>query len=688
MDEKQLLKLISPFIGGQDNVSRIEYHTDKFYVTVKDAGVVNLEALHTLEGIASAELNRSRIVLHLQGSTQKENLNMAKKRLNYNEVAKNIIANIGGKDNINGVRHCITRVRFKLKDESKANDEIVKNLEGVVSVVHGGGEYMVVIGDAVVDVYNAVCEQLGTALSSSASSSGTEKKGNPAMRVLNTVVSAVGPCLNLLCAGGILKGLLTILQMTGLILPGSGMDLLINASGDAIFYFLPVFLGMNLAKHLKGDPYLGAIIGAILCYPSINGVDLAILGHTFNATYTSSFLPVIAVTAAAVPLASWLKRIIPRSVSNFLAPVITLLIVIPFGFTIIGPIVSGVGNMVNTGITFLLNTVPLIAGIVFSATYQIMILFGIHSALTSFSFISLLEGNPDSVMAMGCLVCFAQIGVVLGMYFKTRDKNLKSVALPAFISGIFGITEPAIYGVTLPRIKMFVLSCIGAAVTGAIVMLTGVKMYTFTGLGVFSLLGMIDAEHTNILFPILAAVVPFVISFIIAFVLYKDDKDATAEVDGMVPETKETTTKPMGRFEIKAPLSGKIVPLTEVPDPTFSSGMLGSGFAVEPSEGKVYAPFDGVCTTIFETLHAMGLQSEAGIELLIHVGLETVSLNGKPFQAHIKSGEPIKKGQLLLEFDIDAIKAAGYTAITPVVVVNQDGSKEITVENDKIIVVV
>ena len=226
-----------------------------------------------------------------------------KKNLNYDEVAKNIIANIGGKENINSVRHCITRVRFRLKDEGKADDGIVKNLEGVLSVVHGGGEYMTVIGDAVEDVYDAVCVQLGMQDGAgSETEAEEEKKVNPAMRVLNMIVGAVLPCLNMICAGGIIKGLQTVLQMTGMIQSGSGLDLIISAMGDAIFFFLPVFLGMNLAKTLKGDGFLGALIGAILCYPTINGVNLELFGHTINATYTSSFLPVTAVTAVAIPL--------------------------------------------------------------------------------------------------------------------------------------------------------------------------------------------------------------------------------------------------------------------------------------------------------------------------------------------------------------------------------------------------
>lgn len=612
-----------------------------------------------------------------------EGIGMAKKKLDYGRVAENIIANIGGRENVAGVRHCITRVRFKLKDEGRADDDKVKNLEGVISVVHGGGEYMVVIGDAVADVYEAVCARLGTVTDSDASEE--KERVNPVMKVLNIVVGAVGPCLNFICAGGILKGLLTILEMSGLVLPGSGIDLLIHAAGDAIFFFLPIFLGMNLAKTLKGDSFLGAIIGAALCYPAINGADLVILGRIFNYTYTSSFLPVIAITAVAVPLSKLLKKHLPKAVSNFLTPAVTLLIVLPLGFIIIGPVVGMMGNLANTGITALMNSVPLVAGAVFGGLYQVMVLFGIHSALTSFSFMNLLEGHPDAIMAIGCMVSFAQIGVVLAMYLKSKDEDLKAIALPAFISGIFGVTEPAIYGVTLPRIKMFVLSCVGGAVCGAFVMFTNTLMYNFTGLGVFAVLGLISPESPNLPAAVLCAVVPFVASFAAAYLFYKDEK--RPETFGGRAAAADTGDSPQHkRIEITSPVPGKVVSITEVPDETFSSGMLGKGFAVEPSEGKVYAPFDGECTTIFETLHAMGLTSDQGVSLLIHVGLETVSLDGKPFTAHIKSGDPIKKGQLLLEFDMDEIRAAGCPTITPVLVANEAEVGEVTVEHDRIIV--
>ncbi len=488
---------------------------------------------------------------------------MAKKKIDYQKTAQNIIANIGGKENVNSVRHCITRVRFKLKDESRADDDTVKNLEGVISVVHGGGEYMVVIGDAVTDVYQAVCEQLGT-LADSDGKEETKEKVNPVIKVLNIVVGAVGPCLNYICAGGIIKGLLTLFQMSGLVQAGSGMEALINAAGDAIFFFLPVFLGMNLAKTLKGDQFLGAVIGAILCYPAINGTDLVILGMNFNYTYTSSFLPVIAVVAVAVPLAKALRRVIPKAVSNFLTPAITLLVVIPLGYTIIGPAVSMVGSLANTGITALMHTAPLAAGAVFGGLYQVMVLFGVHSALTSFSFMNLLEGNPDYIMAIGCLVSFSQIGVVLAIYLRSRDEDLKSIALPSFISGIFGVTEPAIYGVTLPRIKMFILSCVGGAVCGAAVMFTDTMMYSFTGLGIFAIFGMLSPENPQILIPVLCAVIPFVFSFACAFVLYKETPASAG--GALEDESSAPVSRPAaGRVEIACPIRAKSCPLQRFP---------------------------------------------------------------------------------------------------------------------------
>lgn len=616
-------------------------------------------------------------------------------KTDYQNLAGKIIERIGGKENVISLRHCVTRIRFRLKEEGKADDQKIKALDGVITVVKGGGEYMVVIGDKVADVYDAVCAQLGMqAGEPEGTSAGTERqeKGNIVMRVLNTVVGAVIPALNMICAGGVLKGILTILTMTGLMSPESGMYLLLSGLADAIFYFLPIALGYNLSSKLGGDPFLGMVIGATLCYPTLNGVDIQLFGMTVNATYTSSFLPAVIITAVSVPVFKWLNRHIPKAVSGFLSPVITLGIMIPLGFAFIGPAATALGRGINGAISMLLNFSPVLAGMIVCGLYQVLVLLGIHSAMTSFSFMNVLSGTPDAIMALISFPCFAQIGVVLAMYLKSKDRKLKDVALPAFISGIFGVTEPAIYGVTLPRIKMFVVSCIGAATAGIVVMLSGTLMYSFTGMGVVSLLGMVNPENPSFVGPVLAAVVPFIVSFLLAFVVYKENEVSAGTTSTLNQKTVENQNGPevseqnQGTVVIEAPVPGKVVPLTEVPDETFSSGLLGSGFAVEPSEGKVTAPFDGTCEMVFDTLHAIGLKSDTGVVLLIHVGLETVNLGGKPFTPYVKGGDRIQKGQLLMEFDMETIKAAGCPLITPVLVTNADEVGAVRIEQDKLVI--
>lgn len=610
---------------------------------------------------------------------------MAKKQtLDMDALAKDLVALVGGKENISGLRHCVTRVRFRLKDESLADDQKIKDLDGVISVVKGGGEYMVVIGNQVTEVYDAVCRVLGISSGDQVSTQKSEggRKQNIVMRVLNLIVSSIGPALNMICAGGVMKGILAILLMTGVMAQDSGMYLVLSAVADAIFYFLPIVLGYNMAARLGADPFLGLVIGASLVYPTLQGVDIELFGFTVNATYTSSFLPVVIITAIAAPLSKFLTKHLPKAVSGFLSPVITLMITLPLGFAFIGPAATALGNAVNAGINVLLGAVPVLAGIVITGIYQVLVLFGIHSAMTSFSFMSLLSGNPDTVMALISFPCFAQTGVVLAIYLKTKDQKLKSVALPAFLSGIFGVTEPAIYGVTLPRIKMFVISCIGATASGIIVMLTHTQMYNFTGMGVVALLGMADPAAPNFLPAILAAAVTFAVSFVMAFIAYKDPvpeegKDAAAPV---------TDRKEQGPEVIESPIPGKIIPLSEVPDETFSKGLLGHGIAVEPSEGKVYAPFDGTVVTVFDTKHALGLRSDSGTELLIHVGLETVNLQGKPFTAYVKSGERMKKGQLLLSFDMQQIRDAGCSLISSILVTNEDAVGEPRIQDGCIIV--
>ena len=667
MDMNDVRLAINKLAGGLANIVTEEQKGNIIHIKVKDRSLIDLNGIEALEEVVSVKLIQNRIRIQLLKEFTKEDGKMGQTK-DFSKLARIIVENVGGKENINGLRHCITRIRFRLKDERIANKEVLENTEGVISVVQGGGEYMVVIGNDVAKVYDAVNDVLGIKEGVLETNDSSSSKQNPVMNVINTVVGAVGPALNFICAGGVLKGLLTILSMFGLLQAEDGLYILINAMGDAAFYFLPIILGYNLAKHLKGDPFLGLVIGAILCYPSVNGVDINIFGLTTNATYTSSFLPVIAITALAVLIEKFLKKYIPSVVAGFLVPVLTLLVVIPLGFAIIGPLVNAVGNSVNAFIQAMLNVAPMFAGIFLAGLYQVMVVFGIHSAVGSFSFMNVLSGNPDQMMALMMFPAFAQTGVVLAMYLRTKDTKLKSIALPAFISGIFGVTEPAIYGVTLPRMKMFVISCIAAGISGGVVMLTNTTMYSFTGLGIVSLLGMVSPENPNFFGPILSAAVAFAAGFVLAYILFKDAEKAGSieqKDEKVVQEVAGVTTN-----TISSPLTGKVVSLNEVPDQVFASGLLGNGIAIQPTVGEVIAPADGVVSVVMPSKHAVGLTLDNGVEILIHVGIDTVNLDGQFFESFVEQGDHVKAGDKLLAFDQTKIAEAGYNTITPVIVTN------------------
>ena len=587
----------------------------------------------------------------------------------YSKLAEDIIKNVGGKENIIDLKHCITRLRFNLKDESIANDDVLKNMDGVITVMKAMGQYMVVIGEHVPHVYAEVCEKIG--MQAYGGKEGTEveeKKASLFNRVLSVVMGGMGPCLNMICASGIVKGLTTLLTFLGVVTPEDGVYLLLMAIGDAIFFFLPLMLGYNVAKKLKMDPYLGFLIGAIMCYPAINGVDINLFGHVFNATYTGTFLPVVFMIAAAAPLERFFKKYVPELVRNFIVPVLVLVIVVPIGFVLIGPIANLIGVGINTGINSLLKVSPIVAGTLLAGFYQVFVLFGVHGVLFVFPFMDLMQGIPSQLMAYTFFSCFAQIGVVLAIYIRTKDKKLKSIALPAFISGIFGVTEPAIYGVTLPRIKMFVISCIGAATSAIVVYLTNIMMYTYTGMGVIGLLGLLNPKGPQILPLIIAVAVPFIISFVLAYLMFKDDK---------VEEKSDNKVQRSTQEVVFAPAKGSISPLKESADEAFACEVLGKGILINPTEGKIVAPFDGTVRTLFPTKHAIGIVSEDGCEVLIHIGYNTVQLEGKYFNSFIEQGDVVKKGDLLVTFDMEQLKKEGYSVETPIIITNTDNYLDI-----------
>ena len=578
----------------------------------------------------------------------------------YESLVEKIIQNIGGKDNVISLTHCVTRLRFRLKDENKAKDDVIKNLDGVITVMHSAGQYQIVIGNHVGDVCDEMCAKLNL----SAGNNHQEKKMTWKEKFIDLLTSIFMPSISILCACGMIKGLNSILQFSGVYTDTSGIYTLINAIGDCIFYFFPVVIGYNSAKKFKLSPYVGMMIGAALCYPTINGADLAVFGINMNVTYTSTVLPVILTVALAAPLEKWLNKILPDLIKAFFTPMIVLLTSTILGFMVIGPIANQLSNLISSALSGVYHMSPVLAGLLVGGLWQVMVVFGVHMTLIVLAIMNIAAGTPDPILSLQVFVAFAQSAVVLAVALKTKDRKLKSVCIPAFISGMFGVTEPAIYGITLPRIKMFVISCIGGAVSGGFAGFTGLKYQQMSGLGIFEIPALFPKTgvQTVMIQAVIAAVIAFAVSFALAFVFYKDEANKGLE-------------------QINMPVKGEVKPLSEVQDDAFAQGALGQGAAVVPREGKAYAPFDGTVLSLFPTKHAIGIVSDTGCEVLIHIGIDTVKLEGKYFEAHVAQGDKVSKGQLLVSFDIDKIKEEGYSPDTLVIITNSSDYKEIKTVN-------
>lgn len=579
----------------------------------------------------------------------------------YEQLAKDIIKNVGGKENVLSLTHCVTRLRFQLKDEGKANTDVLKNMDGVVTVMQTAGQYQVVIGNHVPDVFKDVCEVAGI---SGGEGSGEKVKRKFSEAALDIISGIFMPSIGILCASGILKGVNIILDMAGLIPAASGLGQILAGAADAMFWFFPIILGFNAFKKLGGNPYLGMTLGAALCYPALQGVDLNVLGFNVNATYTSTMLPILVMSFIAVPMEKWLNKVVPDVVKTFVVPAVVLFVCVPVGFCLIGLAANEVGAIINNVIQGAYGFGPIVAGILLGFLWQLLVMVGCHVLVALPMMMGLMAGEPQPLMAVVAFPSFVQTGAVFAIWLKSKNKKLKTIALPAWISGIFGVTEPAIYGVTLPNGKQFILTCVGAGVIGGLSVLLGVSQFTMGGMGVFALPAMIDPANGSgsIISAVIVAVAAIVIGFIIAFVTYKDKKEAVIE------NKEEKLVK--GREVICSPINGNVLPLSEAKDDAFAQGLLGNGVAIDPADGKVVSPVDGTVMTLFPTKHAIGLVSDNGAEILIHLGMDTVKLDGKYFEAHVKQGDKVKKGDVLVTCDVEAIKAEGYSMITPVIVTN------------------
>lgn len=556
-----VLAQLLPLVGGETNVVSTTRRGSRISMMLKDESLADPAALAALPFAASVRLQNGRLRLELTEQAyegrEKENWLMASK---YDGLARIIIQNVGGKSNIISVAHCITRLRFKLKDESKANKEVLESTDGVIKVMQAGGQYQVVIGNQVNDVYDAVLEvghltaagavdEDGNAVEEDNAGGG---KKSPVSMLIDVISGTLQPTLGVLAATGIIKGLLALFDFIGLIPSTSGTYQVWYAVADGFFYFLPIILGYTAAKKFKINEFIGMAIGIALCYPAmVNSTAGEVLGTVFGGTafemsyyqtflgipvimpasgYTSSVVPIILAVAIAAPIEHWLKKVIPDVIKLFVVPFVTLVIMVPLTYLVIGPVASILCSILSLVFNAIYN-IPVVGGIIggilIGAFWQVLVIFGLHWGLVPLAMINYGLMGYDTFLSPYFCVSFAQTFVVLAIILKTKNEKTKKVAIPAFISGIFGVTEPAIYGVTLPKKKPFIYSCIAGAIGGAFTGFMNTRSYSIGGLGLFGLPCFIDTTGdmgiTNMIYIIIAILIASAVGFGLTYALYKDE---------------------------------------------------------------------------------------------------------------------------------------------------------------------
>ncbi|GCF94660.1 PTS beta-glucoside transporter subunit EIIBCA [Enterococcus florum] len=603
-----------------------------------------------------------------------------------NETAEQILKLVGGKENISSLGHCITRLRITLKDKNKAQVEQIKQLDDVMNTQFQGGQLQIILGPEVTKYYNALIDLTGDI--NGADDKSPKEKVSLLNRIAGNLSGIFIPAIAAISAGGTLKAVLALLMAIGLVGVDSDTYTILNMLGDAPFYFLPVILGFSTASKIKTNPYLGASLGAVLVYPTlINGAAEGLSAFSFlglpipYGAYASTVLPVILAVIVLKYVYNFLNRIIPAvleiavtfALAFFVTSIIMLMVLAPAG--------NYLGIYLAKAFTWLFATAGPLAGMMMGGFFTVMVMTGLGYALMPMVFQNLSVLGYDFIFIPFMLYSNINQGVAaLAASIKLKDKKQKSVAIGTGVTAIFGITEPAMYTVNLRYKKPFYSAMIGSATAGLLSSLFSVKAFVMAGGGITALPAFMSSEYkNNLLFMLLSLGVGMVITFVVSLVWTKES-DLDEEID--VSKQKNAITLENGAtLTLSSIGNGKMIDISEVPDSTFSEGIMGQGVAIDIQDGKIYAPFDGEVAAIFPTKHAIGLKSKEGIEVLIHIGVDTVRLGDDYFNGHVRNGDAVKKGQLLIDFDYNKLKETGVYTPTIVLVTNTNDFDKITVRN-------
>ena len=592
----------------------------------------------------------------------------------YEKLAVDIINAVGGKENIVKAARCATRLRLVLKETPKDAHKKVSELTGVITVVENNGQFQVVIGTHVGKVFDKV----QTIVDLDDSSKDEAPKGTILNRVIATMSAVFAPFIYILAAAGILQGCLILINMAYPSFQSTGTYEVLSFMSWAPFTFLPIFIAITASRHFKCNMFIAVACCAALVSPTwseiaariAGGENISFLGIALaETTYTSSVLPPLFLVWILSYVEKFVEKSLPDVVKSLFTPLLCMIIMVPLTIVAIGPVSDNLATAIANGYNSLYNFAPALAAAVIGGLWQIVVIFGVHWGVTPMCLANYDMYGMDTFQAFQTMAVVAQMGAAFGVFLKAKKMETKNVSLSAGITGIFGITEPAIYGVTLKYKKPFICGCVAGALGAVVASFFNVAYYAYAGLpGLLTVVNAINPENPTSIMGIAIGCAIAVIGSIILVQIVGFGEESEEVKEDIIKEV--ATTLLDNNKEIKNPLSGKVLPLSKVEDAVFSSGAMGNGIAIDPTDNKVYAPFDGTVEFIAETKHAIGLKSDDGVELLIHVGMDTVKMNGKGFDVKTKVNERVKEGDLLLEFDRNEIQKEGYSLITPVVITN------------------
>lgn len=624
--------------------------------------------------------------------------------MDYRKSAQDVCDAIGGKENIISAAHCATRLRLVIADNGKCKKEVLEEVEGVKGVFEAAGQLQIIFGTGTVNkVYEEFIQITGiTGGTKEEVKQAAAAKQNIFKRAIKTLGDVFVPIIPAIVASGLLMGLLEGLSNVWPQMASSGTYTIIHLFSNAAFVFLPVLIAISAAKVFGGNIFLGAVIGMIMIHTDLlnawsvagmNAADIPSASVWFGLYdvkligYQGHVIPVVIAVALMCFLEKKLHKIVPEIIDLFVTPLVTVLVTGYLTLTVIGPVFSTIENYVLQGAQALI-AIPLgIGGFLVGGLYAPTVVAGVHHMYNAIEAGMLSSEGLNTWMPIATAANVAQGAAALALALKTKNQKTKAIALPASLSAFLGITEPAIFGVNIRYMKPFIAGCIGGACGGLVAGITGIGATAYGITGVFGFLITTNCTLAYALVMLVSAAVAFIVSWM----LYKEkgtlqQSSGVGAAETAVKKVQEQQTekieekieeKKAKKMQISSPMKGRAIPLSEVPDETFAAEILGKGAAVIPEEGCVVSPVDGVVATLFDTKHAIGIEADHGAELLIHIGINTVELGGKYYEAHVKTGDVVRAGEKLITFDIEKIKKAGYSVITPVLVTNSDVYREV-----------